>query len=323
MLLTRNLGYDHSMIPDHKITLRQLQIFLLAVEQRSFAQTAKSLGLAASAVSMQMTNLADELGVELFEKEGRSIRPTPMATALVPYAEKVFETTQAMADVAGELKGEWDQKARISMVSTARNFGPHLIQAFNEAHPGIEVEVSIRNRQGVVSALENRQAELALMGRTPRRIEVEAHRFSDHPYVLIAGPSHPLVRFRKIRRSDLVPHKFLVREKGSGTRMVHDHFFLDHGLALPQGQEFGGNADIKNAVMAGLGLAFLSAHTIALEQKAGKLCVLDVEGMPEDRDWFVVRLKGAVLGPAAQAFADFVAKNGERFMREFFADLEI
>lgn len=311
------------MIKDTKITLRQLQIFLLAVEQRSFAQTAKSLGLAASAVSMQMTNLSEELGGELFEKEGRSIRPTPMATALVPYAERVFETTGAMVDVAEELKGERDQKARICMVSTARNFGPHLIQAFQKAHPDKEIEVSIHNRRGVISALENRQADLALMGRTPRRVEVDAHRFASHPYVLIASPSHPLVRFRKIRRTDLVPHKFLVREKGSGTRMVHDHFFLDHGVPLPQGQEIGGNADIKNAVMAGMGVAFISGHTVALEQKAGKLCILDVEGMPENRDWFVIRLKGAVLGPAAQAFSDFVAADGERFMNEFFSDLEI
>lgn len=311
------------MIKGTKITLRQLQIFLLAVEQRSFAQTAKTLGLAASAVSMQMTNLAEELGVDLFEKEGRSIRPTPMATVLVPYAERVFETTEAMADVAAELKGEWDKKARISMVSTARNFGPHLIQAFQEKHPNKQIEVSIANRRGVISALENRQADLALMGRTPRRVEVDTDRFANHPYVLIAAPTHPLVRFRKIKRTDLVPHKFLIREKGSGTRMVHDHFFLDHGLSLPNAQEIGGNADIKNAVMAGLGVAFISAHTVALEQQAGKLCILDVEGMPENRDWFVVCLKGAVLGPAAQAFSDFVSEYGGQFMDEFFADLEI
>ncbi len=310
------------MINDTKITLRQLQIFLLAMEQRSFAQTAKSLGLAASAVSMQMTNLADELGVELFEKEGRSIRPTPMATALAPYAEKVFETTDAMTNMAGDLKGDWDQRARISMVSTARNFGPHLIQAFQEAYPDKEVEVSIHNRRGVISALENRQADLALMGRTPRRVEVDARRFANHPYVLIAAPTHPLVRFRKIKRTDLVPHKFLVREKGSGTRMVHDHFFLDHGVPLPNAQQIGGNADIKNAVMAGMGVAFISGHTVALEKQAGKLCILDVEGMPELRDWFVIRLKGAVLGSAAQAFSDFVSANGEQFMDAFFSDLE-
>ncbi len=306
-----------------KITLRQLQIFLLAMEQRSFAQTAKSLGLAASAVSMQMTNLAEELGVELFEKEGRSIRPTPMATALVPYAEKVFETTEAMTNIAVDLKGDWDQKARISMVSTARNFGSHLIQSFQEAHPEKEIEVSIHNRRGVISALENRQIDLALMGRPPRRVEVDARRFASHPYVLIATPSHPLARFRKIKRTDLVPHKFLIREKGSGTRMVHDHFFLDHGLPLPNAQEIGGNANIKSAVMAGLGIAFISGHTVALEKQAGKLCILDVEGMPELRDWFVVRLKGAVLGPAAQAFNDFVASNGEGFMNSFFSDLDV
>lgn len=305
-----------------KITLRQLQILLLAVEQRSFSKTAKNLGVAASAVSMQMTNLAEELDVELFEREGRSIRPTPMATRLLPYAEKALETVETMAQVAREIQGDLGQIVRISMVSTARNFGPHLIQAFQQAHPNVEVDVTIHNRRGTIARLENRQIDLALMGRAPRRVEVDARRFADHPYVLIAGPNHPLTRFRNIKRQDLVAHKFLVREVGSGTRMVHDHFFTDHKLPLPNAQEMSSNANIKNAVMAGMGLAFISAHTIALEHGAGKLALLDVQGMPEIRDWYVVTLKSAALGPAAQLFCDFVAREGEAFMRDFFADLK-
>jgi DNA-binding transcriptional LysR family regulator len=271
---------------------------------------------------MQMNNLAEELGVELFEREGRSVRPTPMATKLLPYAEKALETVDAMSFIAKDIKGDLDKKARICMVSTARNFGPHLIQSFQNAHPGIEVEVAIHNRGGTISALENRQVEVALMGRAPRRVDVVARRFAGHPYVLIASPDHPLSRFRSIKRSDLVAHKFLTREVGSGTRMVHDHFFTDHDLPLPNAQDMSSNANIKHAVMAGMGVAFISAHTIALEQQAGKLCVLDVEGMPENRDWYVVSLKGSVIGPAAQAFCDYVAAEGQNFMQEFFADLK-
>ena len=133
-------------------------------------------------------------------------------------------------------------------------------------------------------------------------------------------PDHPLARFRHIRRADLTAHRFLVREAGSGTRMVHEHYFLSEGLALPQAQEMDSNANIKQAVMANMGLAFISAHTIALELEAGKLTILDAEGMPEWRDWFVLYPKDAKLGAAGRRFRDHIRAKGPAFMQDFFGD---
>ena len=304
-----------------KITLRQLEIFLAAVEHRNFIRAAEQLGLTPPAVSMQMTRLSEELGAPLFEKDGRSIQPTAAATALMPYAERATETVREGVEVIRALQGRLDNLVRVAMVSTARNFGPHLVQAFKQQHPGTKVEFTIANRQGVIAQLEHGEVDLALMGRMPRRFEVEAVRFANHPYVLIAHPDHPLTRFSRIRRADLSAHRFIVREPGSGTRMVHDHFFEAAGLDLPRAQEMDSNANIKQAVMAGMGMAFLSAHTIALEQGAGKLTVLDVTGMPEYRDWFVLHLSGKSLSPAARAFRQFVKDEGPGFMKDFFGDL--
>jgi len=303
-----------------KITLRQLQIFLAAVEHRNFIRAADQLGLTPPAVSMQMTRLSEELGAPLFEKEGRSIQPTAAATTLVPYAMRVTETLHEALEVVKARQGELDNLVRIAMVSTARNFGPHLVQFFKKSNPGNKIEISIANRSGVISQLEQGQVDLALMGRTPRRVEVDAQKFAKHPYVLIAHPEHPLTRFKKIRRADLTAHRFIVREAGSGTRIVHDFFFKDAGLQLPRAQEMDSNANIKQAVMAGMGLAFISAHTIALERSAGKLTILDVTGMPEERDWFVLQLNGKMLSPAAQKFRYFVKEEGPQFMREFFGE---
>jgi DNA-binding transcriptional LysR family regulator len=304
-----------------KITLRQLEIFLAAVEHRNFIRAAEQLGLTPPAVSMQMTRLSEELGAPLFEKEGRSIQPTQAAIALIPYAERATEAVRDGVEVIRALQGRLDNLVRVAMVSTARNFGPHLVQAFKQRHPDTKVEFTIANRQGVIAQLEHGEVDLALMGRMPRRFEVEAVRFASHPYVLIAHPDHPLTRFSRIHRADLSAHRFIVREPGSGTRMVHDHFFEAAGLDLPRAQEMDSNANIKQAVMAGMGMAFLSAHTIALEQGAGKLTMLDVTGMPEYRDWFVLHLSGKNLSPAARAFRQFVKDEGPGFMRGFFGDL--
>ncbi|MEQ8290672.1 MAG: LysR family transcriptional regulator [Roseovarius sp.] len=301
-----------------RITLRQLEIFLAAVENRSFAAAAETLSLSAPAVSMQMSKLGEELGAVLFEKDGRSIQPTEIANALVPYARQMTTTLTDAVEMVKSMQGELDNRVRVAMVSTARNFGPQLFQEFQKHHPRIDLQITIANRRGVIEALETGQIDLALMGRPPRRIEVTAHQFARHPYVLISYPDHPLARFRRIRRADLAAHRFLVREPGSGTRMVHEHYFQSDGLSLPQSQEMDSNANIKQAVMANMGLAFISAHTIALEYEAGKLTILDAEGMPELRDWFVLYPKEAVLGAAARQFRDFIKATGPRFMRDFF-----
>ena len=298
-----------------KVTLRQMQIFLAAVESRSFMRAAERLGLTPPAVSMQMSKLSESLGATLFDKEGRSVQPTEVATALVPYAERMVETLKEAVQVVEALQGRIDSQVRVAMVSTARNFGPQLMQAFRKQHPEADLQISIANREGVIAALEAGRADVALMGRPPSRVEVTEYQFARHPYVLICHPDHPLAGAKRIRRADLVPLPFLVRESGSGTRMVHEYFFKEADLPLPPAQEMDSNANIKQAVMGNMALAFISAHTIALERQAGKLSVLKVDGMPQVRDWYVLHLKRRKPGPAAQQFFDFVRTEGPEIMR--------
>lgn len=301
-----------------KITLRQMQIFLAAVESRSFMRAAEKLSLTPPAVSMQMSRLAECLGAALFVKEGRSVQPTEVATALVPYAERMVETLREAVQVVEALQGRIDNQVRVAMVSTARNFGPQLMQEFRKRHPEADLQISIANREGVIHALETGKADVALMGRPPGRVEVTEYQFAKHPYVLISHPDHPLARSRRIRRADLVRMPFLVRESGSGTRMVHEYFFREADLPLPPAQEMDSNANIKQAVMGNMALAFISAHTIALERQAGKLSVLPVDGMPQIRDWYVLHLRRRKPGPAAQQFVDFVRAEGPEIMRGLF-----
>lgn len=297
-----------------------MRIFLAAVESRSFIRAAEKLKLSPPAVSMQMSRLGEALGAPLFVRVGRSVKPTEIAHALVPYAEKLTQTMREAVQVVDAIQGKLDQQVRVAMVSTARNFGPQLVHRFLGRHPNAKVELSIANREGVIAQLQDGDADVALMGRPPKRIKVSALLFARHPYVLICHPEHPLLRYPKIRPADLVVCRFLVRETGSGTRMVHEHFFKAAGLPLPQAQEMDSNTNIMQAVMADMGLAFISAHTIALEHQAGKLCVVAVEGMPQLRDWYVVHPSDRGLRPAAKSFVDFVTRDGPRFMTAFYGD---
>lgn len=303
-----------------RISLRQMQIFLAAVESRSFIRAAEALALSPPAVSMQMSRLSEAFGAPLFERAGRSVQPTAVAKALVPYAEKLTQTLHEAVQTVEALQGRIDLQVRIAMVSTARNFGPQLVHQFLGRFPDANIEISIANREGTIAQLQEGKADVALMGRPPANIKVTAHQFARHPYVLICHPDHPLLRFPKIRPVDLSVCRFLVREQGSGTRMVHEYFFKQAGVPPPQAQEMDSNSNIMQAVMADMGLAFISAHTVALERQAGKLAFVAVEGMPQLRDWFVVYPSGRALRPSAQKFVDFIARDGPGFMTRFYGD---
>jgi LysR family transcriptional regulator, low CO2-responsive transcriptional regulator len=303
-----------------KVTLRQIQIFLAVVEHRSFLRAAAQLRLTPPAVSMQMSRLSETLGAPLFDKDGRSIQLTPAATALIPYAERMTASLREACGVIDALQGKLDGLVRVAMVTTSRNFGPHLLQEFSRLHPEITLETTIANRIGVIERLEANHIDVALMGRPPQRLEVDAIPFARHPYVLISHPDHPLNRLSWISRRELTKQPFLLREEGSGTRMVHDHYFLSENLPLPSAQVMDSNENIKQAVMAGMGFAFISAHTVALERQAGKLAILAAEGMPAMREWLVLHLKGKRLSPAAESFKAFLRDEGPGFIRRFFGE---
>ena len=298
-----------------RITLRQLEIFLAAVENRSFAAAAETLSLSAPAVSMQMSKLGEELGAVLFEKEGRSIQPTEIANALVPYARQMTTTLTDAVEMVKSMQGELDNRVRVAMVSTARNFGPQLFQEFQKHHPRIDLQITIANRRGVIEALETGQIDLALMGRPPRDIAVDAVMFGDHPLVIIAPPDHPLARKHDISKEEIAAEKFLVREAGSGTRISLEIFFADVPGKLDQlGTEMGSNETIKQAVMAGLGIAFISAHTIEQELQLGRLVILDVVGMPIRRQWFAVARSDRSRSPAMGVFESFLTNEGAQYL---------
>lgn len=315
---------EHQSMSDafEKITLRQLQIFLAVVEHRSFVAAAAQLNLTPPAVSMQMSRLSEFLDAPLFDRDGRSIQLTAAATALVPYAERMTQALHEACNVIDGLQGRLDHLVRVAMVTTSRNFGPFLLQAFSRQHPDIQIETTIANRDAVVELLQAGTVDLALMGRPPQTIDVDVTPFAPHPYVLIGHPEHPLAEKQHVSRQELTKFKFLAREPGSGTRMLHDYYFTSHSVPLPSLYlVMDSNENIKQAVMADMGLAFISAHTIALECQTQKLRILPAEDMPAMREWFTVNLKGKHLRSGAEAFRSFVVNEGPAFMRDFFGNL--
>jgi LysR family transcriptional regulator, low CO2-responsive transcriptional regulator len=300
-------------------TLRQLRTFAAVARHGTFVRAAEELHLTPPAVSMQIKELEDEVGLPLFDRAPRAVTLTMTGEYLLVYVRRVLSTLKEADDAMARLRGAQVGRINIGMVSTATYFLPRVLARFRAEHRGVEMRLQVGNREQLVRQLQDAEVDLAVMGRPPRDLAARAEPFAAHPHAIIAAPAHPLAAKREIPVSALAGEEFIVREEGSGTRAAMEQFFHEHHINPPRIMEMTSNETIKQAVIAIMGLAFLSLHTAALEIETRQLAVLDVIGLPLVRRWHIVHLQGKPLSPAAEALRYFVLEQGEALIAQQFA----
>ncbi len=298
------------------VTIRQLQIFVAAAGHLSFARTSEQLHLTQAGVSLQIKQLEEMAGFALFERRGRKVALTEAGEVLLRYGQRILDALKDADAALSALKGLTGGRIRVGVVSTAKYFAPALLARFQARYPGVRVSLSVNNREVIVRELERDEIDVAIMGQPPPRLPTESAAIADHPLVIIAAPEHPLAGARRIQLEALADQTFLVREQGSGTRSSMERFFAGRGFTPSIGNEMSSNETIKQAVMAGMGLALISRHTIGLELATRRLAVLDVVGLPLMRRWYVVRRAGRFASPATMAFVDFVVASTPGLLAE-------
>lgn len=301
-------------MPVRHATVRQLRVFEAVARLGSFSRAAEALHLTQPAVSMQVKALEAQAGLPLIDQVGKRLVLTDAGCEVHARARAVIGELAQADDVLAALKGLTQGRLPIGAVSTAKYFAPILLGRFLQSHPGIQLELAIDNRELVVAKLAANEIDLAIMGRPPVQLEAVAEPFADHPHVIVAPPGHPLARRRRIPVKELAGARFVVREPGSGTRTLLEKVFAERGLAVSVAMQMASNETIKQAVIAGLGLSFLSRHTLSLELATGRLVALDVAGLPVMRQWFVVSLAAKRLSPAAAACRAFILGEGRRLL---------
>ncbi len=288
------------------ITMRQLEIFAAVARLQSFTSAAKELHLSQPTVSMQVAKLADALGLRLLEPVGRGVRLTAQGRKVYQVATDILSRVEHLSELAQELRGETGGDLRIATVTSAAYFLPHILGAFLKRYPQVEPFLSITNRAQVIERLRTGADDIIIMGRAPQELDVVAHPFLDNALVVIAPPDHPLAGQSDIPLERLAQERFLMRERGSGTRMAVDSLFAEHGLSVRPTMELGSTEAIKQAVLAGLGVSVLPRQTVEREAGAGHLAILDVEYFPLLRQWFAVHLKQRRLSLVARRFLDYL-----------------
>ena len=294
------------------ITFRQLRVFTEVARQGSMIRAAESLHLTPPAISMQIKEIETQVGLSLFDRAGRRVSLSTAGEYFLVHAKRLLADLKEAENAMARFKRLDHGLLTIGIVSTAKYFVPHLLARFHEEHPGVEVRLRVvGNREQLVAMMEASEVDLSVMGRPPKEIATRAEAFAAHPLVFVAPPDHPLLAMGQVPVGAMQGYPFIAREHGSGTRAAMAAFFAEHRFEPRITMEMSSNETIKQAVMAGMGLAFLSLHTIGLEVRTGLLRLLDVDGTPLMRTWNIVRLQSKVLSPAAEAFRYFVIERGE------------
>jgi DNA-binding transcriptional LysR family regulator len=306
------------------LNFKQLRAVQAIMKHGTIAAAANALGLTPPAVTIQLKLLEEDANIILFDRTNEGLRPTVAGLAFLDAAQMIEERLRLLADEIDAIKGLRVGSLTLGVVSTAKYFAPRMMATFRKEHPDIAIKLAIGNRAEIIDSLKSHAVDLALMGRPPKDIPLRSSVFGDHPLVMIAAPDHPLAKCRDITKERIAQEHFLIREPGSGTRISLEIFLSElPGRLDDLGTEMSSNETIKQAVMAGLGIAFISAHTIAMELEVGKLVMLDVIGMPIRRQWFSVVRTDRTLSPAMRAFQDFLSRKGAQclpFFEKLYAD---
>jgi len=299
-----------------RITLHQLKLFQSVAQHLNFTRAAAELCLTQPAVSIQIKQLEEHVGISLFEHIGKRVFLTKAGHELYAACEDIFARIGALEISLNELQGNVKGQLKLSVITTAVCFTPHLLKAFSLQYPNVSFSINVTNRNNVLKRLAKNEDDLVIMGQVPEQLRITAHKFLESPLIVLAKPQHPLEGQSQIPLARLAQETILIREVGSGTRLAMERCFADHNLELQSDIELGSSEAIKQGVIAGLGVSVLSKNAVALELASGAIKLLDVEDFPLKRHWYIAHLSEKKLSLVAHTFLEFILANAAKVVNK-------
>ena len=294
------------------ITFRQLRLFLALAETGSVSGAAKLMHVTQPTASMQLKDITESVGLPLYEVVSKKIYLTDMGKELATTARAIAQSWDSFEQNADAVKGLSRGKLKVAVVSTAKYFMPRLVGSFCQKYPEIDVSLEILNRDGVVQRLRDNMDDIYIMSKPPSDLDLSDEAFMPNPIVVIASTMDPLVKRVAVPLNELSKKRFILREKGSGTRMAGDQFFSKKKFRADIRLELGSNEALKESVAGGLGLGLVSKHALHGLMKEHGVGIVDVEGFPLPSAWHIVHPASKKLSPLALAFKQHLLEEISR-----------
>ncbi|MEO6919869.1 MAG: LysR family transcriptional regulator [Collimonas sp.] len=298
-------------------TLRQLKTFETVARHLSYSRAAEELHLTQPAVSLQVKQLEEHAGLPLFEQLGKKIYLTAAGIEMLRHGRMIIQQFRETEDAMAQLQGVAGGRLNVAVISAGDYFFPRLLAEFQRSRDNVSLKLTVHNREELLRSLHDNLTDLAIMVRPPEDVCMIRQAFAPHPYVIVASPEHPLANRKNISMTRLLREPFIVRERGSDTWQSMQESFGEQVEQINVAMEIKSFETIKQAVIAGMGISFLSVHTISLELQVGNLVVLDVQGFPAMLNWYVVHRQNKQLPPVAIAFENFLMSDGAALIEKF------
>ncbi len=297
-----------------RVTLHQLRVFAVAARHGSYTRAAEELCLTQPTVSMQIKQLAQVIGMPLFEQVGKKIYLTQAGKELSLACQEIFDRLAQVEMKVADLKGMKQGYLKLAVVTTAKYVIPRLLGPFCRRYAGVDVALEVTNHRGIMERANDNQDDLYILSQLPTDIDFKAYPFMENPLVVLAPRSHPLAKEKNIPLERLAQETFIMREVGSGTRRAVQKLFDEHKLQVKVKLELASNEGIKHAIVGGMGISVLSAHTIAIDGEGSDLVVLDVQHFPIRCHWYVCHLAHKQLSVVAQTFLEYLQTEGRQIL---------
>jgi DNA-binding transcriptional LysR family regulator len=298
------------------ITFRQLRLFLATAETGSVSAAARAMHVTQPTASMQLREISESVGMPLYDIIGRQLHLTDAGHCLAQTARSIVGEWESFEQSIHAMQGLTQGRLRVAVVSTAKYFVPRLLGRFCESHPHIDISLEVLNRDGVVQRLRENRDDLYVMSTPPADMALEDQVFMSNPLVLIAPRDHALSARKRLSLGTLQNERFLLREKGSGTRLATDRFFEAQAFEPSSRLELGSNEAIKEAVAGHLGVAVISRHALKESELRQELCVLPVNGTPIPSQWHLVYPKAKQISPIAAVFQAHLVQQARLWAKD-------
>lgn len=302
-------------------TLHQLKVFEATARHGSFTRAAEELYLTQPTVSIQVKQLTKAVGLPLFEQIGKRLYLTEAGKKLLTTCQDVFQGLDQFEMSVADLKGMKQGRLNLAVITTAKYFVPRLLGPFCKRYPGIDISLKVTNHQRLQESMTANEDELYIISQAPTQPDLKIHPFLENPLIVLGPTDHPLAKKKNIPIEMLNDEPFIMREPGSGTRKAVEKLFSENDIKVKVRLELGSNEAIKQAIAGGLGISVLSQHTIISEGTTGEFAILDVQGFPIARNWYVGHLAGKQLSVVAETFLKYLLEESPAMAKKMLPGL--
>lgn len=295
------------------MNLNQLRVFHATALEGSVTRAARKLRVSQPAISKQLIEFEQSLGVALFDRGARGVSLTQAGRLVLRHSSQIFAQEQNLQSELQALLGVSSGQLSVGASTTIGNYlVPGLFGQYHRLHPGIELRLEIANTEAVQHMVLENRVDIGLTEGVERSRALETTVFGHDVMVMVTAPGDPRLGRGPIDHAAMAELQLIAREPGSGTREVIEQAFAKRGIPFAPSMSLGSSEAIKQAVAAGLGVALMSRLAVQAELQSGRLTELLMAGEPIRRDLHLVRIGARRETPALGAFLALLSEPVKR-----------